>query len=188
VYSAFIRDDNVREDKTPGRLIAGMDFNVSKMVCVVGHDHGEHLHFFKEIILKNANTYSMVDELKRQRLNPVIYPDATGASRKTSASESDHSILRRAGFTVVSPNVNPYERDRINAVNGLLRNAKGNVRLTVDPSCKELIADLEQVVYDSYGKIDKSNLERTHASDAMGYPVFALHGHRVASLRYGRRI
>lgn len=187
VYSSFNKDRNVKVDNMQGRLIAGMDFNVGKMVCVLGWDHGHRIHWFKEVILQNSNTYEMAEELRRLRLNPIIYPDATGKNRESNASESDHAILRKAGFIVITPGRNPYEKDRINAVNGLLYNGNHDVRMTVDPSCVELIADLEQVVYDSYGKIDKSNVERTHASDAMGYPVFALHGHRVANLRYGRR-
>jgi hypothetical protein len=41
----------------------------------------------------------------------------------------------------------------------------------VDPQCKELIADLEQVVYKPGStQIDKeSDPARTHTSDALGY-------------------
>jgi hypothetical protein len=184
----FDRNVNVKKNTHPqGRLIAGMDFNVGKMCCAIGYDYGESIHFFDEIVLKNANTYDMVEELKARKYRPVIYPDATGGGRRSSAVESDHHILRRAGFEVISAPRNPQVKDRINAVNGMLRNALGQVRLTVDEKCVEICDDLEQVVYDKYGQVDKSSEERTHMSDAVGYPVYALHGHRVANLRYGRR-
>jgi len=62
-------------------------------------------------------------------------------------------------------------RDRVNTVNAMLTNARGDHRLVIDPRCKELIADLEQVTYKAGStQIDKdSDPARTHTSDALGY-------------------
>jgi hypothetical protein len=44
----------------------------------------------------------------------------------------------------------------------------------VDPTCIHVIADLEQVIFEDNGDLDKkSNPMLTHASDALGYWVHA---------------
>jgi hypothetical protein len=63
---------------------------------------------------------------------------------------------------------------RVNAVNRLLRDEHGQVRVRVDPSCHELIADLEQVLRDGQrikktGRRSDPYFRRTHTSDALSY-------------------
>ena len=79
-----------------------------------------------------------------------------------------------AKVTYRVPSANPPVRERVNAVNAKLRNAAGETRLFVDPKCKELIADFEQVSYlDDSTKIDKEkDRRRTHLSDALGYWIW----------------
>lgn len=130
-----------------------------------------------------------LDELARQlQPQPIIvyvYGDATGNSRKTSASRTDWQIVRSffgrytdryaAGFRV--PSADPPVKDRVNCVNAMLHNQAGEHRLLIDPRCKHLIRDLEQVCWkaDPYGnplsELDKSDPMRTHLSDALGYFV-----------------
>jgi hypothetical protein len=121
--------------------------------------------------------------LKRPLLNVYVHGDATGEQRKTSASRTDWQIVKEffgrhtdwyhAGFRV--PSDNPPVKDRINCVNAMLRNHAGEHRLLIDPRCKHLIKDLEQVCWkaDPHGnplaELDKSDPMRTHASDAVGY-------------------
>ena len=50
------------------------------------------------------------------------------------------------------PKANPPVRDRVSLVNARLRNARDEVQLFVDPKCKELIDDFEQVSY--RGRLD----------------------------------
>jgi hypothetical protein len=93
-------------------------------------------------------------------------------------------FLYRAGFRKVKlrvPQKNPPVLSRVQKVNALLTNTLGEVRLEVDPKCDELIKDFEQVMFkpDS-GVIDKvRDLRRTHASDALGYLVWALFGEKA---------
>jgi hypothetical protein len=63
-------------------------------------------------------------------------------------------------------------------VNGLLTNALGEVRLEIDPRCKELVKDFEEVMFKAdSGVIDKArDPRRTHASDALGYAIWGLYG------------
>jgi hypothetical protein len=54
------------------------------------------------------------------------------------------------------PEANPLVSMRVNAVNRLLRGEQGAVHVRIDPSCPELIADLEQVLRDGQ-KIKKTS-------------------------------
>ena len=92
---------------------------------------------------------------------------------------SDYAVIRqffdvnRARATYKVPKSNPAVKDRINAVNARLKNARGESMLFVDPKCRELIADFEQVTYkDNTMEIDKNkDRRRTHLSDALGYLI-----------------
>jgi hypothetical protein len=65
----------------------------------------------------------------------------------------------------------------VNCVNARLRNHAGEHRLIVDPKCKHLILDFERVHWksDTHGNtladIDKSDPDRSHVSDALGYMI-----------------
>ena len=131
-----------------------------------------------------AETYELLlKQLTPPALNVYVYGDATGEQRKTSASRTDWQIVRdffgrhvdRYRACVRVPNANPPVKDRINCVNAMLRNHAGDRRILIDPRCKDLIKDLEQVCWkaDPYGNsladLDKSDPLRTHVSDALGY-------------------
>jgi hypothetical protein len=72
------------------------------------------------------------------------------------------------------PKANPPVRDRVSVVNARLRNARGETQLFVDPKCRELIDDFEQVSYqEDSTQIDKDkDRKRTHLSDALGYLIW----------------
>ena len=63
--------------------------------------------------------------------------------------------------------INPLVINRVNSMNNNL--SKGN--MIIDPKCKGLIRDLEQVVNkEGSREIDKTtNKELSHLSDALGY-------------------
>jgi hypothetical protein len=72
---------------------------------------------------------------------------------------------------------NPSISDRVNSVNVACRGLQGVIDLEIDPSCEELITDLEQVITDGKQGIKKTfnkkdpYYRRTHMSDALGYWV-----------------
>jgi hypothetical protein len=154
-------------------LHIGMDFNVLKMAAVVFAIRND-LPLALEELTKVRDTPTMAQILKERyvdRGHPVtIYPDASGASTSTKkASESDLSILRQAGFVVRVNNTNPAIKDRVNAVNGLILNQKGDRRLKVNTDrCPEFTAALEQQPYDENGEPDK-DAGFDHINDAGGY-------------------
>jgi hypothetical protein len=109
--------------------------------------------------------------------------DASGHQRRTSGSATDWTIIREFfartiphfNHSIRSNSVNPAVRDRVNCVNARLRNALGEAHLFIDPRCRELIRDLEQVSWaPGASEIDKRDPARTHDSDALGYYVSQL--------------
>ena len=74
------------------------------------------------------------------------------------------------------PSSNPRVKDRVNLTNRMLVSAAGNVDLLVDPRCKELIADFEEVCFkEQTTEIDKDrDRKRTHTSDALGYLLWTV--------------
>lgn len=169
VYSSFDRAQHATQDKIEGNepLHIGMDFNVNNMSAAV-------------FVLREGQPRA-VDELVGYRDTPdmiraireryeghhvTIYPDASGASRKSvNASLSDIALLRQAGFTVLANNRNPAVKDRIMAVNLLLE--KG--QLLVNPDrCPTLTESLERQAYNKNGEPDKDG-GFDHMNDALGY-------------------
>jgi len=179
----------------PEDLHIGMDFNVTKMAAVVfvrrkGEDGSYWPHAVAEIT-KQFDTPAMILAIKRRFPNNrvFIYPDASGAQRKTNqANTSDIALLRLAfgGANVMHNASNPTVRDRVLAMNLLIKNAKGDRRLKVNVTqCPEFVESLEKQVYDTNGEPDKtSGLD--HAVDAGGYFVaysFPVRGTGMSRLR-----
>lgn len=82
----------------------------------------------------------------------IIYPDASGAARKTNASQSDIELIKNAGYQVKVNHSNPAIRDRINIFNGLL--AHDRLKINTD-KCPLLTNALETQGYDKNGDPEK---------------------------------
>tara|TARA_R100000781_G_scaffold94684_2_gene59010 strand:+ start:4362 stop:5564 length:1203 start_codon:yes stop_codon:yes gene_type:complete len=158
------------------RLAWGLDFNVDYMsaVLIVEYSDGS-IHYLDEIRLTNSNTNEMALAMKKIAPNIPVYPDSAGSARSTSSNRSDHQILRDHGYNVISKKANPPVIDRLNALNRMLKDTNGKIRMTVDPRCRFLIKDLEQVQRTRDGKIDKSDIKLTHMLDASSYYIAYKH-------------
>jgi hypothetical protein len=184
VYTAFDRGVNVqRTSADPGRGICwAVDFNVDPMSSLVVQMKDGEFRVLDEIVLHRATTEQACEEFERRfgipRAGVMVFGDAAGAAMQTTGF-SDYQVIRKffqsrsAKVTYRVPNANPPVRARVAAVNACLRNAHGDVRLIVDPKCKELIADFEQVAYkEDSVQVDKDkDRKRTHMSDALGYLI-----------------
>ncbi|REJ66057.1 MAG: terminase [Proteobacteria bacterium] len=177
VYPGF-DDENISEDvrDTGGPIYWGTDFNVSIMAGVLGSRVGDTLHIWDELAVKQSNTDEVCALLKQRFPDRqiVAYPDPTGSARKTSsAGRTDHDIIRRFGFSCISPKAPWSVKDKINATNWMIRTAKGSLRLFVHPRCKHTIKALKNVTYKQGAEdyvIDKSaNIE--HWTDGLGYLI-----------------
>lgn len=182
VYKSFDIEANKSSaelDKKKAMFI-GMDFNVSKMVAVIGQKNDKELHIIDELVLYDTNTEEMAKELNKKYQQQfagrmIIVPDASGSSRKTSSNgNTDHSILTRHGFTVNSPRKNPDIMDRVNAVNAMLCSASGIRRLFIHPRCVETIKALTAQVIDpktNQPEKGSGSTDISAAPDALGYLV-----------------
>lgn len=187
-YAAFDRLLHVQEQpplnlRRP--LIWTWDFNVEPMVSLIGQSDGMVYRIYREIVMDDASIPEMCAQFYRFFPNHLaeiwIYGDATSERRVSQTGKTDYYVIlqemKRYGVPVriKVPEQNPHVADRINAVNRLCRDEEGRIRLSVDPSCLELIADLEGVLRDERGGIKKSRnrkdpyFRRTHTSDALGY-------------------
>jgi len=171
---AFDREDNVKvADELSTYKVIGIDFNVDYMSAVLACVYGDGtIHYYDEIRQQNSNTEMICREMKEKWAGvKEIYPDPAGSARSTTSHRSDHQIIKDNGYVVYAKKNHPSHRDRLNALNRKLKDANGQVRMTVDPKCKYLIKDLEQVQRDRNGGIDKSNIDLTHSLDAATYLI-----------------
>ncbi|MEP7354837.1 MAG: phage terminase large subunit [Acidobacteriota bacterium] len=186
VYHAFERDGNVRAANVDPRrrLLWALDFNVDPMCSVVAQVCGEVVTVLDEIVLSRATTIQACEEFQARfpehAAGLTVFADATGARMQTTGS-SDIATLKkffRSGeygpVEYKVPKSNPAVRERLTLMNAKLGAASGERSLVIDPQCKELIKDFEQVAYkDGSQVLDKDrDLKRTHLSDALGYLVW----------------
>jgi hypothetical protein len=174
-------------------LVWTLDFNIDPACSLLCQLVGKRVVVLDEITLRDSSTYDVCDEFARRTekwrerlpgpLTVRVFGDASGSSRKSSASRTDWQIVkefleaRKTAYTpaVRVPSDNPGIKDRINNVNAVIENAQAQRRLTVAPGCTQLIRDLEQVCWKQdasgapVGELDHSDPLRTHLSDALGY-------------------
>jgi hypothetical protein len=153
----------------------GQDFNLDPMSGVVAQkqQNGE-LWIVDEITRFDSSVMDLCDQLDarfwRWIDRVVIYPDPAGGQRQHGRGESSFQILQERGFKNLRHRRRaPAITDKINAINRMLMNAKGEPKLFVDPSCARTIQSLEQTIYkEGTNDIDKrQGIE--HHLDALGY-------------------
>jgi len=174
IYYCFDRRKNHTPDviRKGDVLHVGMDFNVGKMAAVVFVVRDEDLPRAVDEVMEVFDTPAMIEKLKARFPDHsiVVYPDASGDSRKTNnASESDIALLKKAGFTVRVNASNPAVKDRINSMNAMLCNTYSERRLLVNTDkCPKYTQALERQIYDDKGEPDKKG-DYDHPNDAGGY-------------------
>lgn len=186
MYSAFSAAnvvDGIRVNPAL-ELWVGQDFNVDPMSSVIAQpfttrEGMEGAIVVAERVARDSNTYELVafmdgyirdHRIPRERV--TIYVDASGKSRKTSATKSDVQILRAAGYRVSAKSRNPAVKDRVNCVNGLFRpRLLRYPRLLVSRDCVQTIDCLEKQKWKqgvNPPEPDKST-GHDHLPDGLGY-------------------
>jgi len=175
VYDRFDRTKHVISklpdtEREPLRI--GVDFNVGNMSAVIGVKLNNTLLVIDEVSGAH-DTDSLAQQIKARYPNRQIYvyPDASGGNRSTNASQTDIQILESYGMANQSPRANPPVRDRVSAVQALLENGKGQVRLQISTTCKRMIECLELQCYTEKGDPDKDS-GHDHMNDALGYLIW----------------
>jgi PBSX family phage terminase large subunit len=175
VYDRFDRIKHVISklpdtEREPLRI--GVDFNVGNMSAVIGVKLNNTLLVIDEVSGAH-DTDALAQQIKARYPNRQIYvyPDASGGNRSTNASQTDIQILESYGMANQSPRANPPVRDRVSAVQALLENGKGQVRLQISATCKRMIECLELQCYTEKGDPDKDS-GHDHMNDALGYLIW----------------
>ena len=173
---AFNRDENIKElpNADLRTIYIGMDFNVAPINAAIMVREGEDLYIIDEIQMYSSNTDELATEIKRRYPNSkvFVYPDPSGAARKTSANgHTDFTILTNAGFNVKAPRRHDPVRDRINALNARLRSADSKNHLFVSKRCKYSIESLEKYCFKPGTQIPDKDSGFDHMFDAISYCV-----------------
>lgn len=191
-----------------------LDFNVDPMCSVIFQLDDTNLagllslgpriqkiNVIDELYLENSHDWEACEQMWNKvsawtMARPVtirIFGDASGNSRQTTGS-SDWQMVRSwlsargsyVKYSIEVPEGNPLVKNRVNAVNSMLKSMDGEVRISIHPRCKHLVRDLEEVVWKELssgrpgGDIDKDrDATLTHVSDAFGYGVFKLFGQQL---------
>ena len=150
----------------------GMDFNIGRMGATVGFkEQGDKQLYITDEFHNLMDTPTMINAILQRYPKHMItiYPDASGASRKSvDASKSDIRLLRDAGFRINAPRKNPPVRERVLSTNTMFLNGEGERHLYVNTTtCVNLTEALEKQIYDDNGMPIKDGKE--DINDALGY-------------------
>lgn len=194
--NAALGDRNVDPYQAPIPLRRNMplllcyDSNVTPMSMVIAQQHGRIYRAYDEIVMNVGVLSDLGREFVRRygqhRAEALLYGDATAQyCRSPQTDKSDYDVLMDAfrplpyPVTMMVPERQPNVRERINAVNFLMRGVNGEVRTEVAPRVPNLIEDFEIVQRSKDGGILKAKdkkdpyFQRTHTSDGWGYMVVA---------------
>ena len=149
----------------------------------------------EEIYLQNARVSDMIpalhdalrpmiEECKTEKTEPEIlfYGDYSGEARKAEATDSawrqvrayfDGEQGRPKGAFRHRPQ--PAIATRLEKANGVIKNGAGEIGLIVDPRCKMLVNDFEEVSRTMLFSQNKTG-ELSHFSDNFGYVVLQHRG------------
>lgn len=185
-----------------GFLGFSMDFNISPLIGVVCliNEPKKFIHVIDEIIMKDNGRTQTLCEMFASKYRPITHHvawmgDEAGGHRDTRQSESDLAIMKNTlgrYFTSMRPlndGRKPRVIERVNSTNAMFDPAMGEPRIFIDPRCKTLIEDLNNVCWDEDGSrtIDKSDPKYTHASDALSYlceRLFGLQRSGLVTVKY----
>lgn len=184
-YYEFSREAHVRPSVTVAPSIPmciSFDFNLHPATAVLWQKVGDECRIWREVYVLHAGgeaTRASAAEARKHLAQigwtgPIrLYADPAGNTPKTTGP-SDHQVIRDAfpGAQWCVPRNHPHVKDRVDAMNARLRSGD-MTHLVVDATCKETIADFEEVTMEMLTdpKEKRQNPMRTHVTDALGYGV-----------------
>jgi hypothetical protein len=175
-YHCFDRTLNQTDiiDSPQDVLHIGMDFNIDKMAAVVHVvRYGLPVAVGEFYGLKDTPAMLRAIAERHPERTIQIYPDASGqyARSTVDAGRSDIALIKQAGYRVVVNPTNPVVRDRMNAMNAMFLNARGERRYRVNvKQCPVYVRCLEQQLNGDDGLPIKPKEDNvSHILDAGGY-------------------
>ena len=135
------------------------DFNVDPMCWEIAHKTDTKYFYFDEIVRENTYTRECIEEFaqkyKNHKGNIIINGDASGNYRSTQSESTNYVIMLNVLRSYFEPekiklhirDFNPPIRSRIAAFNEKIKNRKGIIGIYIDPKCKRLIYNCENLKY-----------------------------------------
>jgi hypothetical protein len=184
VHHTYDRFENHtdREILKGDKLHIGMDFNIGNMHAII-HVIDKKTPKAVDEIIKAFDTADMINQIKTRFSGHrvVVYPDASGDSRKTSSSDTDIKLLKNAKFLVRNAKKNPAVRDRVNTMNAAFKNSKGERTYFVNSNnCPTLTEALEKQTYKN-GEPDKTG-GFDHPNEAAGYFIWDITANKTTRI------
>ncbi|MGH8897509.1 MAG: terminase large subunit domain-containing protein [Egibacteraceae bacterium] len=175
------RDGHPRPNVHPHiPLVLAIDFNATNGVWLVGQKVNRMFRVLDEIALERSDVAAMAYEFRSRfpahSAELWVYGDATGRRRDGQTGEASFYLVQEylqnypCPIRFIIPEVNPPVKDRVSAVNRVLRPGDGSKMVDVAAHCDHLAHDLETTKWRANGTVDKSDPgEQSNAADALGY-------------------
>lgn len=168
------------------------DFNYNPMCWYLMQEKNGTWYVLRELIENSVTTAEMckrilniIAEYRTKEI--IIQGDAHGRDKKTNGSDYDMmlQVFHNAGFRInfEVAKYNPPIPERLSLLRGKVKNAKGEIALYVDSSCKWLLYNFEEcknnnstrglkIPTDKEISTDDKKRYLIHPIDAISYPMF----------------
>ena len=179
MFYNFRREEHITKD-IPGfydgeDVHVAIDFNVGIMAASAFAVRGGQMHFIEDF-MGHPDTDTLAKKLKAKYAGHTIfaYPDPSGRSRKTSAAVgvTDFRILEDNGIKTCARRKAPPIADSVQAVNTMLKNATGEIRMYFRPEASQTIRSMERTIWKEANP-DSMQIEKSfgdeHHSDGVRY-------------------
>lgn len=174
-FTHFDRNKHVRPCKLDKNktLFISLDFNLNPFALIAGHIWrdaiGHHVQICRSIAVKNGSIPALIkvinDEFYHWLPNVRITGDYSGRKREQALEDN------ASHYTQIQRGLRLRESQIVTPVNPLHENSRANCNYTlyyhpdisIDPSCEDLIFDMENVEYDS---VKQSIIKQNRAIEA----------------------
>lgn len=163
-------------------VYASFDFNVEPITCLMNQHDDEWIHTFKEFRLLNSDIYALTEHIVTHFPEAyfLVTGDATGQARQaiSKGNKNYYQVIRQqlqlGPAQIKVPRANPGIRNTRVLCNSLLAKHPNYWINTL--ACPHLTQDLNGVVVDENGDIDKSaDKRKTHLLDCWRYYNWTFH-------------
>jgi PBSX family phage terminase large subunit len=172
----------------------GKPFSCCMFQCSFMDDGRAIYHFFDEVIVEGMRTLDSCEQIAEKGLlddygtSIIVHGDAAGSHNDTRSKRTDYDIIlhflqnyqRKDGkkLEIIKkvPLSNPPIRTRHNKLNGLMKNALGEICLYVYSNCVTLIKGFKLTKLKDNGSIiedDSPSCPYQHVTTAAGYGIIA---------------
>jgi hypothetical protein len=174
-------------------IMISFDFNIAEgkplSVIALQRDEQRHWHVFNEVVIEGISTTEACHKIAEKGLLDYkttieIHGDATGRAKDTRSKKSDFALIKEfmesyrreedgqpIDYVMKQPLSNPPIKKRHNKVNSVLKNLRGEVRLSVykDAPTADEGFRLTKLLKNRYEEDD--TIRSQHITTAIGYAI-----------------